>query len=870
MIAVSGEPGADREIIADRFTEAGLEADRFIECEAGGKASHDHDTRHDSPPDGNYGIYATPADEVVLIDVDQYEDGAEPDGLLALTKLPQTLTQESPHGGEHHILRVEPSDDGLLVAPMLKDTFGKQNPNPSWGEVRAANQYIVGAGSQLDGCGKDWCDECDDPEGGYYTVEGDHPIATVSAEKLVEVLEADPEIERENDEDDTDDHEDTEASTEELPDSGDIDVDDRLEHALENDDKLRRLFNGRAYSDYDDDRSAAESALAAKLGWWFEGDKAIVRDLMNKANADKWAERPDDSYRESVLEAVDELTDTYDPDHNRSDQRGGQPATADDSAGVAPADPEPPEPEELLEDHELDAAEDDADDTGDEPDSAETDGGAASIRSPTEVTLGPAGDTVDTSTRLDPSMVKGYAELDEDDRVGDLPQRERAYYAWQVLKQKGVNLISVEPDNELYICRDGIWHEEGENALRRYLGRALGPAYSTGVLKEAKDLVIRDPPFVRREHLGAPEQMVPVANGMLDLEKARRGREDALRPLKPDDYALNRLTPEYDPDAECPRFMQYLDEDVRDEDVLKLQEYLGYMLHHWGQPFKKALLLIGPTDSGKSTFTRLVREFLGGEDNVASETLYDLISTRWGTAELFGQMANIRNELSSNELKRPERFKELTGGEEQISAEKKGSDKFSFVVKSKFLFSTNEVPSIEGADPAFYNRWLFASFPHTLDEDEKDPDLIDDLIDELPGILNWALEGYDRLLKQDGFSNERTLDEKQSMWEEHGGTIARFKAEMLHPTGRRSDDVKKSDVYALYTAYCDYIAKEAETQQKLTSELKKDDRIGDKEQGGDRYFTGVQIDQRTIGGRAPLDDDTFDDDDHDPANQQRL
>lgn len=48
-----------------------------------------------------------------------------------------------------------------------------------WGEIRVNNQYTVGPGSQLYGCTKDWCENCDDPSGGYYSIQNDEPIARI-------------------------------------------------------------------------------------------------------------------------------------------------------------------------------------------------------------------------------------------------------------------------------------------------------------------------------------------------------------------------------------------------------------------------------------------------------------------------------------------------------------------------------------------------------------------------------------------------------------------------------------------------------------------------------------------------------------------
>jgi len=303
-----------RKVLSDRLEEAGISTERFVDVKDGEKASIDHTCRKPGEVSGNYGVYATARDGLVWIDIDDYNDIDDSSGLTAIMRLPSTFEQKSPHDGTHRAYKVAMSDDGRQIAAVLKDEFGltKGNPAPSWGEVRAANQYVVGAGSQLDGCDKEGCEECATGEGGRYEIANDRPIATIEASELVEALRKDPEYAPDNDQTDLET-----VSYDEKDHTGlsdDADEREILEYALEDssDDKLRRLWEGD-YSDYGGDRSRAESALAYKLAFWLNGDKNAVRRAMNRANTQKWDERTDESYRESVLQAVDKQTEFYEP-----------------------------------------------------------------------------------------------------------------------------------------------------------------------------------------------------------------------------------------------------------------------------------------------------------------------------------------------------------------------------------------------------------------------------------------------------------------------------------------------------------------------------------------------------------------------------
>ncbi|RDZ39346.1 hypothetical protein C5B86_19460, partial [Haloferax sp. Atlit-19N] len=295
----------------------------------GEKGTFDHTHHRPEDVSGNYGVRATATDTLVILDVDDYKGLEDKSGLTALSDLPPTLEEKTPHDGTHRFYVVPPTEDGRFIAAVFEDEFGTQNPNPSWGEVRVANQYVVASGSQLDGCTKDDCDECSKPDGGNYelTTDGDREIAEVSPEKFVDVLSSDPNLAPAEDE------EEPAASTSETEIE---DADDRLEYALfeSDDEKLQRLWRGD-YSDYGGDRSRAESALASKLAFWLGGDKQAVRRAMDRSDAEKWAERTDDSYRNSILEAVDKQTEFYEPDKSRSRAPPKPPEPDDSSTGTA-------------------------------------------------------------------------------------------------------------------------------------------------------------------------------------------------------------------------------------------------------------------------------------------------------------------------------------------------------------------------------------------------------------------------------------------------------------------------------------------------------------------------------------------------------
>ena len=447
---------------------------------------------------------------------------------------------------------------------------------------------------------------------------------------------------------------------------------------------------------------------------------------------------------------------------------------------------------------------------------------------------------------LDPYHPLDYDENGNvDGSIRDIRGSEKAHYVWQLAKETGHDDAFALFKGPIYSYDDGVWGDDDRQHLREVAERSLTSAYSRGVLDEVEERVRVDD-VKETEDLGAPDGTIATEGGLLDL----RSRE--TEPLRPDHWATSRIPVEPGAGAECPRWMSFLDESIDDaEHRKKFQEYAGYCLWHHEQPFGKALFLVGPTDSGKGTALKALRAVIGA-DNIAAESLRNLIDTRWGPASLVGNLINIRNEVSPRGLQNVEMFKELTGGEDEVDAEFKGEDKFKFTVTQKFLFATNEVPSIKKADEAFYNRLLFVEFPNTVPASEQDKDLLDKLTDERAGILNWMLEGLERLLDQGRFTGELSINGKKEICDAFGGVLDRFSHHCLMVTGNTEDVVVKKDLEELAQRYADQIDKEPEWDSQTGFTRKMANQVGidqgQKRIDGDntKVFRGVRVAPETV------------------------
>lgn len=345
----------------------------------------------------------------------------------------------------------------------------------------------------------------------------------------------------------------------------------------------------------------------------------------------------------------------------------------------------------------------------------------------------------------------------------------------------------------------GIYKPDGETFIRGHLKNKLGNQFRKN---RAREILyhVESSTYVNTEDLGGPEEFFCAKNGVLFIPKS--GKPE-LCPHSAGYKFISALPVKFDPDADCPQFKDSLTQWVPENEIEKLQEFAGYCLMHWTQKYKKALLLTGPTDSGKSTFLNVLIELLGPNDNVASESLKTLTDSRWGRAQLFDKYANIYPDLSKEAINKPGEIKAFTGNDRLVTGEFKYQNKFQFHPTAKHLYSANHLPPIEQADDAFHKRFLHVRFPESIPDPKQDGQLETKLKRELPGILNWAIEGYQRLAQQGGFTNERSTEQKRQYWESYGDSVSRFRYRFLEITGERDDYEPKSKVYEAYKDFCD-------------------------------------------------------------------
>jgi putative DNA primase/helicase len=287
---------------------------------------------------------------------------------------------------------------------------------------------------------------------------------------------------------------------------------------------------------------------------------------------------------------------------------------------------------------------------------------------------------------------------------------------------------------------------------------------------------------------------LPLSNGLYDLKRR------TLIDHTPDIFTTNLLPYDYDPEATCPRWIQFLNEvSLGDQEMIKcLQEASGYIFH-LAIPKPALFFLVGIGANGKSAFLNILIELVG-KINSCSVNL-NLLSKEYYIRELQNKMINISTETPRNRQTSMDQIKAICAGD-MVTGRSIYDRPVKFKPYAKHFLAMNELPIIDDKTFGMQRRLYIFNFNRTLTEQEMDVNLHEKLCVELPGIFNWALEGLCRL-KENAFifSFSQRMTQMKEEYRSSCSKTCEFIEKYFVNSGTDSRIIFK-DVYTLYKSYC--------------------------------------------------------------------
>jgi putative DNA primase/helicase len=290
--------------------------------------------------------------------------------------------------------------------------------------------------------------------------------------------------------------------------------------------------------------------------------------------------------------------------------------------------------------------------------------------------------------------------------------------------------------------------------------------------------------------------LVVLENGVIDLGNFRATGIE-LFPHTPALVSRVRLPYSYDPLTGCPQWLAFLDEVLPDEESRRLlQEIFGYCLTS-DTSQQKFFMFEGSGSNGKGVVTNILCRLLGSE-NVSALPL-----SRFGAPHdlvvLMGKLLNISSELKTVDKVAEDILKQLTGGD-AVHFNPKHKSPFSAKPTARIILSTNERPMLTDRSNGIWRRLIVLPFPITIPEAKRDIYLENKLALELPGILNWAIQGARSLALRGRFQEPRASVEAREAFRKESNSAALFLDQCCDIVPGKS--VSTRTLYSAYKKFC--------------------------------------------------------------------
>jgi putative DNA primase/helicase len=307
------------------------------------------------------------------------------------------------------------------------------------------------------------------------------------------------------------------------------------------------------------------------------------------------------------------------------------------------------------------------------------------------------------------------------------------------------------------------------------------------------------------------------------------------------EYLITRLVPiSYDPAATCPTWLAFLEQIMGGDQALItfVQKSVGYSLT--GDTREQVIfLLYGSGANGKSTFLNILLKLLG--EYGRSTRTETLLAKRYeGIPNDIARLASARV-VTAVESEGGRRLaealvKQLTGGD-AICARFLHREYFEFSATFKVWIACNHKPVIRGTDHAIWRRIRLVPFTVTIPDQAQDKTLTDKPSAEMPGILNWALEGC-RLWQQEGLMSPHAVSRATNAYREEMDALGAFLRECCVQEGGASETA--AQLYGEYTEWCKQSSEKAITKTAFGLALKERG-LTAKVSGGARRWFGVRL-----------------------------
>ena len=346
----------------------------------------------------------------------------------------------------------------------------------------------------------------------------------------------------------------------------------------------------------------------------------------------------------------------------------------------------------------------------------------------------------------------------------------------------------IKINGQLHIYKDGIY----VNNLKYIESEMIKQLPGLSKSKRAEAMSYLDL-LIEQDTEPSGAEYIAFKNGLYNIDT------EEFIGFSPEYVVTNKINYDYVVDAYSEIADKTLDKLACYDDSIRdlLEEVIGYTFYRRNE-LRKAFILTGDKNNGKSTYLDMIKTLLGDENTSALDI--SELDQQFKTAELFHKLANIGDDIGDGYIPNPAIFKKLVSGE-RINVERKGQDPFDFNSYAKLLFSANDVPRIKDKSGAVQSRLIIIPFNAVFSVDDPDFDPYVKYKLRKPECMEYliqvGLDGLKRVLKYRRFTESEKVQKELTEYEEFNNPILLFFKEDI-----KIENEPTNNVHQKYTEFC--------------------------------------------------------------------
>jgi putative DNA primase/helicase len=379
-------------------------------------------------------------------------------------------------------------------------------------------------------------------------------------------------------------------------------------------------------------------------------------------------------------------------------------------------------------------------------------------------------------------------------------------------------------------------NENDESRRRRLLQHALKSENKQQLEAMIQVAKTEEGMTISQSELDQDKYLLGVANGVVNL------RTGGLIDNSKESMITKRGGTSFNPNSECPQWLTFVDEitDHNKELANYLKKIVGYSLT--GETKEQLFFFLhGGGANGKSVFVNVIQDMLS---DYSMQTPVSTIMTR-GKGSINNDIARLRGArfVNTTETEEGSRFNEsevklITGGD-IISARFLHQEYFEYRPQFTLWISGNHKP-VPGDGYSIWRRLILIPFNVRFSEDKQDKNLTSKLRNELPGILNWAIEGCLQW-QNEGLTTPKVILDATKEYQTEMDRINSWMEDSCTNDASNNCSTKASDLYQSYKTWADNNGEWRMNQRILGTKLAERGFQKRRESKG-WVYSGIQLD----------------------------